>query len=159
MSAQASPSIQALLSDPHQAGVFQLPLNANSAFQITRMLAAAENAQQQVFRLSLATVSTREQLLSALGRAMHFPECFGHNLDALADCLGDMSWCPAEAYLLILEHCEGVCASATEDFLSVLQIFAESAAEWRARGVAFWCFVDVPVDGVLVWPALNQVQI
>ncbi|MCI9888488.1 barstar family protein [Micrococcales bacterium 31B] len=37
---------------------------------------------------------TREQVLTEFARALKFPEYYGRNLDALADCLGDLSWLP-----------------------------------------------------------------
>ena len=35
---------------------------------------------------------------AAIGKALRFPEWFGHNWDALTDCLLDMGWLPAAGY-------------------------------------------------------------
>lgn len=37
-----------------------------------------------------AGLTTRDAVLAALGEALGFPDYFGRNLDALADCLGDL---------------------------------------------------------------------
>lgn len=34
--------------------------------------------------------ATKADALAAIGRALHFPAYYGRNLDALADCLGDL---------------------------------------------------------------------
>ena len=79
---------------------------------------------------------------------MAFPEWFGHNWDALLDCLADLGWRPAEGYVVILEHCDGIHGRAEPDFVQTLQVFEAAANEWREQGVAFWCFVDMQADGI-----------
>ncbi|ANN19605.1 barnase inhibitor [Amycolatopsis orientalis] len=39
--------------------------------------------------------------LDAIAEALSFPEYFGKNLDALYDCLTDLSWLPAGEHVLI----------------------------------------------------------
>lgn len=39
--------------------------------------------------------------LDAIATALSFPEWFGRNLDALYDCLTDLSWLPAGEHVLI----------------------------------------------------------
>lgn len=39
---------------------------------------------------------TKAGTLAGFAAVLHFPDWYGGNLDALADCLGDLSWLPEE---------------------------------------------------------------
>ena len=99
------------------------------------LIAAAEHNGYFVFRVDLAKVKDKAALLESIGRAMRFPEWFGHNWDALMDCLADLGWLPAEGYVVILEHCDGIHGRAEADFVQALQVFEEAANEWREQGI------------------------
>ena len=43
------------------------------------------------YRIDCAAIGTRPQLHEALARTLDFPEWYGHNLDALYDCLSEAS--------------------------------------------------------------------
>lgn len=132
-----------VLADAAKAGVYHLP-----QIDPQPLLEAAEAEGFGIFRIDLAQAADKAGLLDAIGRAMHFPEWFGHNLDALADCLDDLSWIPADGYLVVLQHCDGIHGLAEDDFVATLQIFEQAAAEWREQGLPFWCFVDMQADGL-----------
>lgn len=132
-----------LLARVEHAGVFHMPLDGESA-----LIAAAEQNGFFVFRVDLAKARNKDDMLKAIGAAMTFPEWFGYNWDALLDCLADLGWRPAEGYVVILEHCDGIHGHAETDFVQALQVFAAAADEWREQGVAFWCFVDMQADGI-----------
>ena len=52
-------------------------------------------------------VKSESQLLDALSRLLNFPDYFGHNWDALNDCLRDMqSWIAADGYVLQIHGAE-----------------------------------------------------
>lgn len=132
-----------VLGDIARSGVYHMP-----HIDPQPLLAAAEAMGCAVFRIDLSAVADKGELLTALGRAMDFPDWYGHNLDALADCLNDFAWRPAEGYVILLEHCDGIHGRAEEDFVAVLEVFEQAAAEWRDQGIPFWCFVDMQADGI-----------
>jgi RNAse (barnase) inhibitor barstar len=41
------------------------------------------------------------EMLDAIADALSFPDCFGRNLEALNDCLTDLSWLPEGEHVLI----------------------------------------------------------
>ena len=132
-----------LLTRVEHAGVFHMPLDGEKA-----LIAAAEQNGYFVFRVDLAKALDKDEMLQAIGTAMAFPEWFGYNWDALLDSLADLGWRPAEGYVVILEHCDGIHGRAEADFVQTLQVFENAANEWREQGVAFWCFVDMQSDGI-----------
>lgn len=132
-----------ILPQLHHAGVYHMPLDGAS-----QLVAAAEQNAYAVFRVDLAGAQEKGTMLDAIARAMRFPEWFGHNWDALLDCLADLGWCAGEGYVVILEHCDGIHGRAEADFVQTLQVFEAAANEWREQGIPFWCFVDMQADGI-----------
>src|SRR3546814_16035845 len=64
--------------------------------------------------------------------------------DLLADCLGDLSWWPAEGYLLLLDHAGARRAAETDQFTTLLEILDAAARTWSAQRVPFWALVPLP---------------
>ncbi|MFD7904109.1 barstar family protein [Kitasatospora sp. NPDC059722] len=62
--------------------------------------------------------------------ALTFPAYFGWNWDALSDCLRDLSWHPADHYLIIVDHTESMLAGNTEEREILLSILSRAAREW-----------------------------
>lgn len=142
---------ETLFGDAARAGVHHLPHG-----DIAELLAGAKAAGCLVLRVDLAAARDKEQMLDAVGRALRFPEWFGHNWDALADCLADMGWLPAEGYVVVLDHCDGIHGRAESDFVTLMQVFQDAAATWREDGVPFWCLVDMLSDGIAWLPLMAQ---
>ncbi|HEX8987429.1 MAG TPA: barstar family protein [Rhodocyclaceae bacterium] len=134
---------RAILSDTAKAGVYHMPQVAPEP-----LMEAAAGIGFAVFRIDLAQAKDKMDLLDAIGRAMSFPAWFGHNLDALGDCLADMAWRPADGYFVLLQHCDGIHGLAEGDFVGALQTFEEVADDWREQGIPFWCFVEMQADGI-----------
>ena len=49
-----------------------------------------------------AKCQTTAGLLTEFARALDFPDYFGHNWDALEECLADLEWLPAKGYFLLI---------------------------------------------------------
>lgn len=132
-----------ILTRVEHAGVYHMPMDGESA-----LAAAAEQNGYDVFRVDLSAAGDKQAMLSAIARAMRFPDGFGHNWDALFDRLADLGWQPAAGYLVVLERCDHVHGLAEADFVQLLQVFDAAAQEWREQGIPFWCFVDMMADGI-----------
>ena len=142
---------QTLFADAERAGVHHLPQGA-----IDPLLEGAAGAGCLVLRVDLTRARSKEDMLDAIGKALRFPEWFGHNWDALTDCLLDMGWLPAEGYVVILDHCDGIHGRAESDFVTLMQTFQDTAVTWREDGVPFWCLVDMQADGIAWLPTMAQ---
>jgi RNAse (barnase) inhibitor barstar len=123
-----------LLRDPARSGVYRLPETAAWVSHIS----ATDYA---VWRVDLGKVRSKAGLLAALATTLEFPDWFGHNWDAVQDCLTDLSWRPAPGYVVVLENCGGLAASAPEAFATTLEVFRHAARWWADEHVPFWVFV------------------
>jgi hypothetical protein len=84
-----------------------------------------------------AAINSRDELLDAIAAQLEFPAYFGHNWDALEECLRDLSWLPASGYVLVVR----TAGDFWHDHPGLAGRLAESwqlcAADWVARGTAF----------------------
>ena len=100
----------------------------------------------ELVRVDLSHCATKEALLAAFARALRFPEWFGHNWDAFADCLCDLSWRPAKGYVLLLEHSDALLAHRSDAFATAVAALTDASRSWAEQEVPFWSFV--PVSGL-----------
>ena len=47
------------------------------------------------------SIRTKAEFMTAVADALSFPDWFGNNLDALSDCLSDLSWLPEGEHVLV----------------------------------------------------------
>lgn len=151
MSSAPAP-FETLLRNVAHAGVYHLPQTLHGGHE--DIIVAAEKCAYVIFKVDLTRVSDKQGLLEAIGRDMAFPEWFGRNWDALADCLNDLGWRPGEGYLVLLEHCDLLHESAANELATALRIFQDASNSWRELGVALWCLVDMQADGIAWLPGL-----
>jgi RNAse (barnase) inhibitor barstar len=138
-----------VLGNVSRAGVYQLPQHG-----VADLRAAAKDGGLAQFRVRLEGVQTKEGFLAAVAQALDFPDWFGHNWDALEDCLTDMSWQPADGYLVILSRAQDFRRAQEEEFAMALRIFDAAADFWREEGVPFWTLVDLHADDMTHLPEL-----
>lgn len=84
-----------------------------------------------VRRLPEAGVRDSAAFLAACGRALEFPHWYGHNWDALADCLIDLSWLPGPGVALLWPDADELAEADPPAWRLALEVFA-TAAETRA---------------------------
>lgn len=134
--------LRRLLAQPKLGGVYRLPVD-------TATLHTVANAAGWLFRrIDLRESPDLERVLTSIGSALEFPEWFGNNLDALHDCLTDLSWLDAPGYLLVVTGSETLQASAPTGFSALTAVFAAAAGSWHESGVPFWVFIDQRADGL-----------
>lgn len=136
------PRFHSLLSRPEKAGLHPMPIAVDLELE-----EAAESLDYPLHRIDLARVTDKEAFLEAVGQALGFPEWYGHNWDALADCLTDLSWMAADGYVIILDHSDAFAHAAPTDFAMAMSIFQDAADTWREDGIPFWTLVGTAGDG------------
>ncbi len=118
------------------SGLYRAPLSIDP---LRRAAAAAKLAWLAV---DLERVSDKAGFLAICAQALDFPDTFGANWDALADCLQDLSWRRAAGYVLHLRDAPGFERAAPEDYATALEILRDAATFWKKRGRAFIVLVD-----------------
>lgn len=129
-----TPLLPALPDDfPHVAmsGVFR-----TSPSSAAKIADAAALAGFDVRRIDLHACRNKAEVIARIAEALEFPDWFGHNWDALADCLSDLNWlAPASARLFLFEGCSG-----REEALPVLlEILQQTCCDWSERALGTTC--------------------
>ena len=75
--------------------------------------------------------STRAGVFQELARALHFPDYFGHNWDAVYDCLTDLTWLPAAGNVLLLDGFDRFATDQPDQWDIGLKVLREACAFWR----------------------------
>lgn len=127
------PDATQLLREPDRAN-----LHACNESTASALFQSSAAAGCNAYRIDLGLVTDAAKLHKVLSRALHFPEWYGRNWDALADSLGDMSWSEADGYVLIFQRAEILQAAEPESFDKLLEILDESVNFWRTQGLGFW---------------------
>lgn len=143
-------NLEALLGEAEKAGPREFPPAALADLQT-----AAANLGFPFAHLDLAQARDKDDLQAALALALKLPEWYGHNWDALVDCLCDLSWKPAPGYLIFVEGHDALRAAHPEDLDTLIEIFAEAADYWREADVPFWALLAPPADGTRFLPSLE----
>ncbi|MFD8546217.1 barstar family protein [Streptomyces sp. NPDC059649] len=102
---------------------------------VAEALAAARDAGWTGAVLGLEGVADKAAFMDRCAGALRLPDWFGRNWDALADCLTDLSWCPAgRGRLLAVTGWQGYAAAAPEDWAVVESVLADAVGFWRDTG-------------------------
>lgn len=128
----------ALLADPAQAGTYFVDVRDREA-----LVEAGSGLRFSVLPVDLRGCADAHAALLGIAETLRFPEWFGENLDALSDCLNDLSWLSAEGYVVVLEHTDDWRTQDPESFETAVEIFNEAAARWAEDRVPFWAFVPM----------------
>jgi RNAse (barnase) inhibitor barstar len=133
--------VREVLADPGQGGAYFVDARETEA-----LAEAARALDFSVVRIELADCRDKATALDRIAGALQFPEWFGANFDALADSLGDLSWLPADGYVLLLEHADDWRRADDDNFATLLDILNEAAVRWGDCGVPFWALLPLPEE-------------
>jgi RNAse (barnase) inhibitor barstar len=142
-------NLKAILRNAEAAGSREYP-----PAELLALKAASDELQFPFAHIDLSTAQDKEDLFAALSIALRLPDWFGHNWDALADCLCDLSWKPAPGYVVYIEGHDALRHAKPADFDMLIEIFGEAAAYWSEEGIRFWTLFSPPRDGTSVAPPL-----
>jgi len=109
----------------------------SGVYRTTKAHAVLEALEGSTIDLARIAANGRA-LFEPIAQALHFPHWFGHNWDALEDCLTDLAWRERAGHVLLFED------FPQGDELGVLiDVLRSSAQYWASRKRPFFAvFVD-----------------
>ena len=123
-----SDNLTGLLKGAVPPGVYRLASRAGAANVGRR----AEGLGWRFFHLDGRQVASKSTFLLACAHAMRFPSHFGHNWDALADSLRDLSWAPTtRGYVLLYDDAGRLAEASPADMAIALDILRSAVQSWQ----------------------------
>lgn len=74
--------------------------------------------------------TTPAGVFKEFARALEFPDYFGHNWDALEECLADLGWLPAKGYVVLITEAQSVIPGDDEEYETLLEILNDAGEAW-----------------------------
>jgi RNAse (barnase) inhibitor barstar len=87
--------------------------------------------------LNLSGVRSKKALMEAIATGLKLPKHFGHNWDALADCLMDSDWAKASGYTILVTDSAAAKKRFGEDWDTLIDLLDEACEWWGEREKAF----------------------
>lgn len=126
--------IDALIGGEHPPGLYRFSSRARPA-------TLAEELTEHGWRcfwLDGGTIDDKASFLRACAQAMQFPDYFGRNWDALEECLNDLSWLPADGYVLVYDQVARFVSTAPEQWATARDILEGVAESWAKAGTPLY---------------------
>ncbi len=111
------------------SGLYTLESNRS----IPEFLEVAKQSQFQVFHLEGQTITSRDRYFQMMADLFQFPDYFGNNWDAVADCLTDFSWEEGDRIIVVYSNCQGFCKG--NDWVIAMKIWTNTIEFWQQQGV------------------------
>ena len=116
--------------------------SANNCVRLIKNFSVADKAAREakesklhVWRIDLARVHSKAELLDAIGRGLSFPDYFQRNWDSLEECLRDLN--DGNGWLIILEHADKLLNLPRRDFVTFGRILSDTAEFWKSEHRVF----------------------
>ena len=129
------------LTRPTQNGVYFV-----GASDLDRLARTALRDELHTCRMDLAGCHDKDELLRRLAVSLQLPATFGHNWDALADCLRDLHWIPAWGHVLLFAHADELRRAAEADYNILLGILDDAATFGAEHETPWFAFLALPDD-------------
>jgi RNAse (barnase) inhibitor barstar len=138
------------LTRPTQNGVYFVGVD-----DLDRLARTAARDELRVCRTDLANCHDKDDLLRRLAASLQLLPSFGHNWDALGDCLRDLGWMPAWGYVLLFEHTDELRQVAEADFNILLGILDDAATFGSEHEKPWFAFLALPDSAFDAGPMLS----
>lgn len=111
---------------------------------LARIAKRAARDELAVCRTDLAGCADKPELLRRLAVSLRLPDDFGHNWDALADCLRDLGWLPGWGHVLLFDHVDDLRQSAPADYDVLLGVLDDAATFAVDQDKPWFAFLSLP---------------
>ena len=127
-----------MIKDPETSGVYLLEESPS----VEHLEKLTSELGLTFFHLEGQDIHDKDQFLNQVALVLSFPEYFGNNWDAFADCLTDMSWHETDGFVILYDHFDSLAEHSPRDFETALDIFKESTEFWHNRRKALFVLLQ-----------------
>jgi RNAse (barnase) inhibitor barstar len=96
----------------------------------------------KLFYLNGEKITNKTEFLAQIAEVMAFPDYFGHNWDALDECLTDLSWLSAEGYIIVYYQPHFFAQSEPQQWEIAHSILNSATKYWQQH--------NIPMDILLI---------
>ena len=121
----------ASILEAHKGGVWYLP-NA----ELRSVQSAAKKANYAFFHIDGKTIERKEQLMNHVATSLHLPKTFGHNWDALEECLIELDEGDHDGFVILYDHIDGLLAAHPDQFETLVEILRDAVGSWKEDDTA-----------------------
>jgi RNAse (barnase) inhibitor barstar len=108
---------------------------------IEKMIEGLSQQGTQVFYLDGKEIFSKETFLRKAAEVMKFPAYFGLNWDAFDECITDLTWCPAERYVLFYDRPDVFMQADPTGWQIALDILRSAEEYWGATNTPLALFL------------------
>ena len=133
-------------------GLHLLVGGPSEAFDMTATFVRHRGTRAVARTLRGTKARTSRALFDECAAAWQFPPYFGENWDALDECLADLEWLPAEAYVFVITDASQLLADDKPEALATFVTLLEGVVRDRSRaipGASFHVVFQVDPEGEL----------
>lgn len=120
--------VQVILSQARPPGVYRF----RSRTSETTLRRALEKAGWRLFYLDGREIHDKASFLQACAVAMDFPAHVRLSWDAFEECVNDLSWAPAQGYVVLFDHAGRFELAAPHEWITAMDILEDAVASWRS---------------------------
>ena len=89
----------------------------------------------KVFYLDGKKITSKQAFLKQAAEAMEIPTYFGNNWDAFDECITDLTWCPAQKYVILYDHADIFAQAEPTQYQIALDILNSAKEYWEANHI------------------------
>ena len=119
----------ASILEARKGGIWFLPANVDSR----TVQSTAKKAGYTLFHIDGKSIERKEQLMNNLATTLRLPKTFGHNWDALEECLVDLE-ADGEGFVIYFDHIDRMLAANPEQFETLVEILRDAVQSWKEDG-------------------------
>jgi RNAse (barnase) inhibitor barstar len=100
---------------------------------IATFLDAAKQSKFQVFHIEGQEITSLDRYFKVLADLFQFPDYFGQNWDAVADCLTDLSWEEGDRILIVYSNYQDLLEGGNREV--AMAVWSDAIEFWLRQGV------------------------
>lgn len=98
---------------------------------------------------------TVDDLFTEFSDKFKFPNYFGYNWPAFDECINDLSWLPADGYVVLIDNVTKILIDYSNDFETFIKLLCKATYEW-INGRNYDSFPTLPTPFYLFIECTND---